>query len=149
MKNKYLYLIEEYEKEVKYPLKTFENNDGCVYLIYNPLNHLCKIGTTVNFRQRLRQLISQSGVELQPIIVLYLQNDYDEPAYVIEKFLHDFYKEKRKIGEWFQFDIKDYIQIRNLFFKIEGEDILDYFEEDRFNRKYARGTLHNHHVLES
>jgi len=43
--------------------------------------------------------------------------------------LHTFFKNKRKIGEWFNLDIKCLLAIKNLFYKIEGEYIWDYTKE--------------------
>jgi hypothetical protein len=61
----------------------------------------------------------------------------------IEKQLHIFFKEKRKVGEWFELSVKDIIQIRNLLWEIDGEDIED--DTDKlayfFNHKEPTGIV--------
>ena len=126
MKDKYLYLIEQYQIEHPYPVTQFENGSSIfVYLILNPISKLCKIGITNQPRTRHSQLQNQSGMPLFPLLVLEVEAGYDESGEMIEKFLHRFYKEKRKYGEWFDLTVKDIIQIKNLFWFIEGASIDD------------------------
>ena len=136
MRNKYLYLIEQYQIEHPYPITEFESGASIfVYLILNPISKLCKIGITNQPRIRHSQLQNQSGMPLFPLLVLELEAGFDESGGMIEKFLHRFYKEKRKYGEWFDLTIKDIIKIKNLFWSIEGvsnDDNLKNYKNDTY-----------------
>lgn len=119
-------LTAEYEKVINYP-NHFKATEDCrfVYLYRNEFSGLCKIGITNNPKTRLCQLINSSGMYLQDLLVLECQVDYDEHPLTVEKFLHMYFREKRKYGEWFELSIRDILAIRNLFWKIEGESISD------------------------
>lgn len=123
-------IISEYEKQVNYP-----NHERChesckwVYLLLNTSNGLYKIGVTNKINERIRQISTTSGVMIKNIISLQLQPDYDESPPFIEKWLHKYFQDRRGIGEWFYLNIKDVILIRNLFWRIEGETIIDDFKE--------------------
>lgn len=121
-----LFLVDKYKIDVNYPnhIKCVENCT-CVYLFLNESSGLCKIGVTNNPRTRLRQLECSSGMSLSPLIFIELQPDYDENAHFLEKYLHEYFKSKRQFGEWFNLSIRDIIQIKNLFWFIEGENIID------------------------
>lgn len=124
------YLEDEFFKVIKYPNHP-KAKLGCrfVYLFRNPLTELCKVGVTDNPLRRLGQISTTSGMEVQNLITLECEVDYDEDPKFIEQFIHKHYKKKRKIGEWFNFSIKDIIEIRNLFYSIYGEDIQDSVKE--------------------
>lgn len=95
-----------------------------VYVLYNPLNNLYKIGITDNFIERLRNLINGSGCDMDIIIVLEL-GYIDERSSFIEEKLHKYYKNKRIRGEWFSLNEKDIEDIKELFWKIEGVNICE------------------------
>ena len=120
------YLVDEFIKKVNYPNHT-KSGDDCrfVYLFKNELSGLYKIGVTDKPKTRLNQIKNQSGMVVELVILIELLPDYDENAYFIESFIHDFFKEKRKFGEWFDLNVRDVIQVKNLFWHIEGEDIQD------------------------
>ena len=124
------YLEDEYYKVVEYPNHP-KAKRGCtfVYLFRNPITKLCKVGVTDNPLRRLRQICTSSGMEVENLITLKCEVDYDEDPKFIEQFIHKHYKKKREIGEWFNFSIKDIIEVRNLFWLIEGEDIEDYVKK--------------------
>lgn len=127
---KKIYLNEFYAKELPYPLnddQIFDNVEQAryVYLFVNPMTNLCKIGITKNVRDRFMKLRNSAGVSIISLIVLDLEYNYDERAILIEGILHKYFKEKRKVGEWFDLNVKDIIQIKNLFWSIEGSDIQD------------------------
>lgn len=69
--------------------------------------------------------MNSSGMNIFILISLELLPGNDESPEFIEKFLHNFYIDKRVKGEWFQLSIRDIIEIRNLFYEIYGEDIYD------------------------
>jgi len=141
-------LLSYYMEQVKYPLnkhyydkefiKDASPEEGlneilypssAVYVFYNHLTGLCKIGVTNNVRTRQMQLRTSSGCSIDKLLVIYLNRLYDESNKVIESHLHTFFKEKRKIGEWFKLSLSDLIQIRNLFWYIYGEEIEDEISE--------------------
>lgn len=105
--------------------------DGCkfIYLSFNPQTRLVKIGVTNTPKTRARQIVNSSGMNIFTLILLELLPEYDESPQFIEKFLHNFYIDKRVKGEWFRLSIRDIIEIRNLFYEIYGEDIQDEISE--------------------
>ena len=97
---------------------------GYCYVFYNTSSKLCKIGFTSNNPiNRLRVLESQNGVKLLNLIQIELASGFDCTATYLELFLHRYFKDKRKFGEWFSLSTKDFIQIFWLFFHIYGDDI--------------------------
>lgn len=67
-----------------------------VYFILNPTTGHFKIGKTKNsIENRIKQL--QTGNETE--LVLARSINYENPE--IEKYLHEYYKDKRLHGEWF------------------------------------------------
>jgi len=80
-------------KETVYPITDFADNiTKYVYLLHNPLSNLSKIGITNNPRLRKMQLQNASGMELNTLLVIELEEGYDETPRTIEVFLHSFYK---------------------------------------------------------
>jgi len=129
-------LTEWYQNKIKYPLNDNSIGDGGhVYLFYNKNTNLYKIGISHNYILRLKQLIAQSGCEINKVIVLELEDGYDERRDIIEKYLHDYFSDKRKSGEWFNFNIKDLVAIEQLFWSIEGQYIYGGLKEHFSIRK--------------
>lgn len=122
------YLNFYYYEKVEYPISDKIRKmpeKKCVYLIANPVTKLCKIGITDNLYSRVQNLRSQSGCNLSVLIAIELELGYDEPAVLIEQVIHEFFHQKRIGGEWFNLNIKDIIQIKNLLYGIEGDWIED------------------------
>jgi predicted GIY-YIG superfamily endonuclease len=126
-----LKLEEWYSKQVPYPLQpehknTRKNDDVTnVYVFASEESLLCKIGITTNIRNRLKQVQSASGQPICLLLSITLAY-YDEDCKVIESALHQYFKQKRRYGEWFSLSVKDLIEIRRLFWShIEGEHIED------------------------
>lgn len=119
-------LVEKYFNDINYLNHTSADDDvNAVYCIRNESTGFCKIGCSRTPKRRIRQIESTSGFLLQTLLILYLQTGYDETPEFVERYIHDFFKDKREKGEWFNLDIDDIMQIRDLFWKIEGEDIMD------------------------
>jgi hypothetical protein len=76
--------------------------EGCVYALYNPLTGLTKIGISYNCYRRLRELVTQSGCSLQCIAIGFNEVEIDLSIELIEKYLHNYYKQYRVVGEWFK-----------------------------------------------
>lgn len=123
-------LVDNYIKSVDY-LRIPKATEDCrfIYLFRNPTFNLCKIGITNNWLVRIRQLENSTGMKLQDLIVLELEPEYDERPKDIEKYIHNYFKEKRKEGEWFDLSVKDILAIKNLFYEIHGMDICDNIKE--------------------
>jgi len=114
MQNK---ISELYFKET-YPIKNYATKNECVYLFYNELTKLSKIGITSNISQRYRSLETSGGVILKLYGLCEIEKNEHESAKYIESYLHKFFKEQRKEGEWFNLNFCQQIQIINLFLKI-------------------------------
>ncbi|MBM5782937.1 MAG: GIY-YIG nuclease family protein [Pelagibacterales bacterium] len=127
----YKKFIEKYEKE-SYPLP---DNLLCgldcnyLYVIYCKHTKLTKIGITNNPTVRLMQLQNSSGVEMNYLMVLELEANYDEKPEVIERFLHKYFKNKKTFGEWFSLSIKDILLIKFLLINIEGCAFYDFLKD--------------------
>jgi len=118
-------LKDKYRKDTDYNNVTKSDKCNNVYVINNPLNNLYKIGITFDFEQRIQQLECQSGCKLNPLLVLELEIGVCESSQYIEKYLHNYFKDKRFIGEWFSLNKNDLKEIRNLFYQIDGIEITD------------------------
>lgn len=123
-------LCEKYEKD-NYPLRRFAVNEvEYVYVVYNRFTKLFKIGMTTNLRERVGTLSTQNGTKLNLILAIRLCAEIDDPSILVEQYLHTYFKSKRVLGEWFKLNIKDIIEIRNLFWNvIQGDDVKDNCEE--------------------
>ena len=100
-----------------------------VYLLYNPLNKQVKIGRTQNLQNRLKQLRTQGGCNYNLIVAIDLETGYDENSEWLEAFLHEHFKDKRRIGEWFELSVRDVVAIRSLIWYVDGQDIEDNTKE--------------------
>lgn len=86
-----------------------------VYLIRLSDNSTYKIGTTKNINKRINQLQTGNAE------IIYLVDSYEsEYAFKIERALHNFFKDKHKLNEWFEFTIEDEIKFKDLCIKIEN-----------------------------
>jgi len=118
------------------------NKYGYVYFLYNEDTKLTKIGYSLDLTKRFSQIkqLYQNYVGLNPNLklvgVVYLSD------FLLSKFeasVHEFYKDNRKYGEWFDLDtdniIKDwflegeYLFINNTYVLIEDAYEFEYFEE--------------------
>ena len=100
-----------------------------VYILYNKLNNQCKIGRSTNLNNRIRSLRSASGIEYNLLLAINLETGWDYNSEAIEEFLHNHYKDRRNIGEWFTLSLRDLIALRTLFYYIDGIGIEDNFTE--------------------
>jgi len=137
-------LVDWYKSEVKYPLEIptgtmsyfeVDDNPGFVYVMYNHQSKMYKIGLTRDLRNRIRCLSNQSGCKIDLVLAIQLHSNYDESPELVEKNLHVFFAKKRTHGEWFDLGVKDLIRIRDLFWHIFGEYIIDNIKEVLSNKK--------------
>jgi predicted GIY-YIG superfamily endonuclease len=68
-----------------------------IYIIFNKLLNLIKIGITDNIPRRIRQLECASGCKLE----LYYHTETLYHATKIEKSLHQYFSSNREEGEYF------------------------------------------------
>jgi len=87
------------------------NNGGIIYLLINKQNFLYKIGITKNITKRLSQIKSASGFDIS---VVHYHNDILQYT-DIELEMHKYWKDKRKIGEWFDLSEDDVLIFKNWF----------------------------------
>lgn len=113
-----------------------------VYLVANEITRLCKIGITNNIDNRIGQIRTANGVGIDLLVCIELEVGYDENAKYIENYLHTFFKHKRTFGEWFKLNAKDILAIRNLFYEIFGDYILDnlHFNKQKLINKYKQSN---------
>jgi hypothetical protein len=120
-------LQEYYYSKVKYPLPSYLTNVNSektiVYLIYNEITKLYKIGITSNIKKRHRDIENAIGCKTIIKTWIELLDEGDESPELVEKLLFEYYSHKRKIGEWFQLNCKDETDIKELFEKIYGSHI--------------------------
>lgn len=87
--------IKEYPPEVK----------GFKYVYFITDEQYCKIGVAKNIKKRIDALQTNSPNELH--LLKYFKT---EDAYGLEKFLHNLFKSKRVLGEWY--DILDLFEVK-------------------------------------
>jgi len=89
-----------------------------IYLIRLSENSYYKIGVTKNINKRIKQLQTGNAEEI------YLIDSYQsEYAYKIENALHNFYSNKNKYNEWFEFTLEDEVNFLKDCKKIENNII--------------------------
>lgn len=102
--------------------------DSILYVIYSKETKLTKIGISTQFYDRFNRLGSQSGLTLYPLIHIQFEIGYDPCASFVEKFLHQYFKNKKNRGEWFDLTLRDLCQIREFIWELEGCDVSDNFK---------------------
>lgn len=107
-------LKNKYEVEM-YPIKNYACKNECVYLLYNNITKLSKVGITSNIYERHRSLERQGGIKLSMIGLCEIEKNENEPAVIVEKYIHSYFKNKRKDGEWFDLRFRDHAEIIKLF----------------------------------
>ncbi len=113
-------IIKIYAKYFPYPMDekfliSEDNGIQYVYLIRNPLTSHVKIGITGSIIDRARDIKNTSGIEVEMIMYLKLVPGEDEKPKIIEGFLHNYYHDLRRIGEYFELTNKDIFDIYFLF----------------------------------
>ena len=109
--------------EKHYPVKVFcKRQNHTLYLLENPITKTYKIGITANLDRRIRDLSCAAGIDLLIMAYVVLEPGVDEPAIQIEGYLHDYFKSKRTVGEWFNLTKCDLKMIGTLLFTVDGLD---------------------------
>ena len=120
-----------YVKDYNSIKKLKEGDPDHLYVLYNQYTGYTKIGITNNTNRRFKELSLASGIMHEVLMYAEFQIDYDEAPKEVELFLHNYFKDKRILGEWFNLSIRDFVQIRNLIWRLDCEDVYDYFTEKK------------------
>lgn len=96
------------------------------YIIHNELTGLYKLGICKNrpVEERLKKLQNESGMTLN--LVFKGIEDEDELEFV-ERIIHKYYEEYRRIGEWFALSKAQIMELINWF---DGNGINEFVHED-------------------
>jgi len=89
-----------------------DNSNTCIYLIYDKQTGLTKIGSSNNPERRLVELKNQYKNN-KLVLLAYVENVEQK----LETKLHEDYKEKNKVNEWFELskeEIDEIININNM-----------------------------------
>lgn len=73
-----------------------------VYFILDSASNAVKIGKANNINARLSDL--QTGNPNPLKVIHYIECESEEQSFLLERKLHNRYKELRKVGEWFTYD---------------------------------------------
>lgn len=117
-----------------------------IYLLFNKETGLTKIGITTNMKERKRSLQNSCGTKLELLACALMEPDYSPKAAEIEKYLHECFSEKRKVGEWFSLSVRDIIQAAMLFSCVCPGDILR-SERGMWNPFDSKNTIRRHFHL--
>lgn len=83
-----------------------EENSGNIYIIQKK-NKLVKIGISKNPKQRISAIETHNGEKSINIFISEKLKNYME----IEKLMHTYFKEFRVLGEWFNIDFDEAVEI--------------------------------------
>ena len=89
---------------------------GYVYLICDPANDLYKIGVTRNLEsQRIKKLQTGNPTEL------FIRSIYKTKwPFRLETMLHNFYRNRKVLNEWYQLDDCDVIDFQDICTKLDA-----------------------------
>ncbi len=92
-----------------------------IYLIKST-NGFVKIGISQDVYTRMKQIQTTSGNICKLLLLITPEPTIDLSAKYTEKILHKYFKEKRKIGEWFDLSKSDILEVKQAFIDIIDED---------------------------
>ena len=95
-----------------------------VYVMYNYHTKLFKIGKTEEIKKRIADISNIAGGGIDLLWAWQPTPDFDESATLLERNLHEYYYEKRRIGEWFALSIYDLYRLYE-FFLGNGDELID------------------------
>lgn len=106
--------------------------NGSVYLIFDRMNEMYKIGMTKgDVEKRLKQLQTGNSTELE--LVSSFQTEY---PYRMETILHNKFKHKKILNEWYYLDKND---VENFSITCQGvDDIIQIMKDNPFFGKNLR-----------
>lgn len=78
-----------------------------LYVVFNPELNITKVGISTNVQARLSAMRADSGCDLQ----LIYYSDPISAATVFEGRAHEILADKRKLGEWFNIDPQEAVEV--------------------------------------
>lgn len=107
----------------------------CVYIFHNKLLGQIKIGISSNVKSRLGSIICSSGMEVD----LYHSTKPILNYLEVENNIHEYFKNKRAIGEWFKIEPEIALEyIVSINHKFEVDPIYLEFEKNNNYNQIAR-----------
>lgn len=100
-------------------------NKGGVYFIKNSYNNQIKIGCSNEVNKRFEAIKSEMyhlGLDFE---LTFLGAIYSDKYYIVENYLHNKYKSKRKIGEWFEISEEDVFHCINSFDETKIQSLVE------------------------
>lgn len=104
--------------------RNYQNdNQNVIYCFYNNNTNLYKIGITSYSRvlKRHSELQNQNGVSLTKVAWVVSPEEIGYCVKQAEQVIHDYFKDKRKIGEWFDFNKRDLSMLKNMFWELDPD----------------------------
>jgi pantoate kinase len=100
-----------------------------IYLFRNPINGLYKIGIAIDPIDRLRAIKNSSGNQkIEILAALQINEILSTPQ--IERFIHAFFNDQRRVGEWFDLKADDLAQLRSLYRYVKANYAIGMIESD-------------------
>ena len=142
------WIADDYTSTFRYKTMLYirESKPTWIYLLFNKETGLTKIGITTNIKERKRSLQNSCGTKLELLACALMEPDYSPMAAEIEKYLHECFSEKRKVGEWFNLSVRDIIQAATVFTRICPGDILR-SERGMWNPFRTKNTIRTYFFL--
>jgi hypothetical protein len=85
-----------------------------LYFLHNSVNDQIKIGISSDPADRARRIrLSSGNPEIQLHACLRIREEYDIKQ--IEAFIHDYFRDQRKVGEWFHLKARQSAELRQLY----------------------------------
>lgn len=119
-----------------------EPNTSVVYFIRNKYNGFLKIGKTNNLERRFNEIkrgFTFLGLDTQELVLEAISFcPYEIDFSEVELYYHNLFKDKRRIGEWFDISSEDLINNLHIDFVTNGvmvivEDTNDFSCKNKFN----------------
>lgn len=106
---------------------TCKKENDWIYLLYSPVSGLYKVGITGNsVYSRLNAICNASGdKDIFCVEALMMGTNIDPKAKIVESLVHAYFDKRRLQGEWFTFTKRDLVQLRQLYYAVEGFDCLN------------------------
>lgn len=108
---------------------------GVLYLLKNILTEKIKIGWTVNYNQRIKQLNVLEEDYIQPLF-LFAIKEHAFRAKNAEGQLHELFCLKRLKGEWFDLNEKDISIIKHLMKRLGFYLVIKIRKSERIKRAF-------------
>ena len=129
----------EEKRKIRLQIKQLEKNTTYVYILFNPLNNLFKIGKTEHIKPRLANIRTISGIHFILMVRCDINIQSLENTFY-ESILHKFFKSKRRIGEWFELNK---IDLYALCFSLEDFHCKVHINKELFDNDFIVNKKYN------